>query len=337
MNRRLARPRAWAPLLVTFKSGFQTWLFVIKLMAPALVLTRLLLYFDLIGPVAGVFAPVMGLMGLPSEAALVWVASILGNLYVAISVYLALTPVLTPALTLAQITTLGGLCLLAHALLIEGQICRGAGLSFWRSSVFRILAALVWGVLLHQVARLTGWGAEPAQIKEFMSTFSEPVPPWGVWLWLNLKQFFLILVVIEALMLLMDIFKYLELTRILMKILGPVMRLAGVGESALMVTVIGCVVGLTYGGSLIIAERRSGHLNPQDVFGALMLMCVFHSILEDTFLMWSLGGSLAWLWIARLILALSLTAGVTRLARRPFWRPLLVGRPLEAAPEKANP
>jgi len=310
----------------TLKRGFSAWTFVVKLMIPALIAIRLLLYFDLVEPAARVFAPAMSLMGLPPETALVWISGLVANLYVSISVYLALAPLLDPGLTLAQMTILGGMCLLAHSLLVEGQICRGTGLSFWRVSVFRILAGVLWGFLIHQAAGLTGWGTEPSQIKEFVNLASgEPVPPWGTWFWLTLKQLFLILLLIEALLLLMEAIKFFHLTRLLMKLMGPPLKVAGVSDSAMMVTIIGCMVGLGYGGGLIVAESRSGHLAARDIFGSVIFMCFFHSMLEDTLLMWALGGSLWCFLVLRLALALALTAGVTRLAILPFWRPILVG------------
>jgi hypothetical protein len=199
-------------------------------------------------------------------------------------------------------------------------------------SLFRILAGLLWGVTVYQAVRVTGWGSEPSQVKAFINLSGEILPSWGVWAWNCLKQFFLILVLIESLMLLMELIKYFELTRLLMKALAPPLRWAGVGDSAVMMTVIGCVVGLAYGGGLIIAERRSGRLDPRDVFGAVLLMCVFHSVLEDTFLWWAMGASLGWMVAARLVLAFTLTAGLVRLARRPFWRPILVGPPGHPGP-----
>jgi len=325
----MKRHQTWAQVLnhsrETLKRGFSAWIFVVKLMVPALIVIRLLLYFGLVEPVARVFEPAMSLVGLPPETALVWISGLVANLYVSISVYLALAPLLDPALTLAQMTILGGMCLLAHSLLVEGQICRGTGLSFWRVSLFRILSGFIWGFLLHQAAAFTGWGTEPSQIKEFVNLASEPVPPWGIWLWLTLKQLFLILLLIEALLMLMEAIKFFNLTRLLMKLMGPPLKLAGVSDAAMMVTIIGCLVGLGYGGGLIVAESRSGHLAARDIFGSVMFMCFFHSMLEDTLLMWALGGSLWCFLVLRLALALALTAGVTRLALRPFWRPLLVG------------
>jgi hypothetical protein len=326
----MKRHLTWAQVLdhvrETLKRGFSAWVFVAKLMIPALIAIRFLLYFDLVELAARVFEPAMALVGLPPETALVWISGMVANLYVSISVYLALAPLLDPSLTLAQMTILGGMGLLAHSLLVEGQICRGTGLSFWRVSVFRIFSAFLWGFLIHKAAGLTGWGAEPAQIKEFVNMVSgEPVPPWGVWFWLTLKQLFLILLLIETLMLMMEAIKFFNLTRLLMKVMGPPLKLAGISDSAMMVTIIGCLVGLGYGGGLIVAESRSGHLAARDIFGSVMFMCFFHSMLEDTLLMWALGGSLWCFFVLRLALALALTAGVTRLALRPFWRPLLVG------------
>ena len=314
----------WARL----KNGFKAWLFVVKLSVPAILLTRLLLYFDLIPYVASIFKPLMSLLGLPGEAALVWVSGMLANVYVAVAVYASLAPGMEP-LTLSQATTLGALGLLAHALLIEGQVCRAVGLSFWRITLFRILSALLFGFFIHLFALLTGWGQEPSVMLGLLNFSSDPVPSWGLWLIGVLKQFLMILVMVESLMLLMDLIRLVGLTRLIMIILGPPLRLAGISEEAVMVTVIGCIVGLTYGGGLILAESRSGHIAPRDIYGAMMLMAVFHSLVEDTLVMWAIGGSLWWLLGARAVFGLSLTALVTRLARRPFWRFVLAGNQIQ--------
>jgi len=315
-------------ILATLKKGFSAWIFVAKLTVPALFLTRLLLYFDLLDNVAQIFKPLMSLLNLPPEMALVWVSGMAANFYVAIGVFISLLPTMDP-LSVSQATTLGCMCLLAHALIIEGQVCRGTGVSFWRVTIFRMVSALILGLIITWTASFTGWGAEPSSVISAFLVFSDPVPPWGVWALSLVKQLVMILLLMEALMLLMELIKYLGLTRLIAKVLGPPLRLAGVGESALMVTIIGCVVGLGYGGGLIVAESRSGSIPPNDIFGAMMLMAVFHSIVEDTILGWALGGSLWWLLGARMVFALALAAVVNRLARRPWWRPIIVGKNLQ--------
>ena len=315
-------------LLATLRKGLSAWVFVVKLTLPALILTRLLLYFDLLDDVARVFKPAMGLLGLPPEIALVWVATMAANFYVGIGVLLSLLPTMDP-LSVSQATALGCMCLLAHSLIIEGQVCRGTGVSFWRVTVFRIASAIVLGLIINWTAALTGWGAEPSSVVSAMLIYSDAVPPWGVWALSLVKQLAMILVLMESLMLMMELIKYFGLTRLIGKVLGPPLRLAGVGEPALMVTIIGCVVGLGYGGGLIVAESRSGNIPAEDIFGAIMLMAVFHSIVEDTLLAWALGGSLWWLLGVRMVFALSLVGAINRLARRPRWHPLIVGKKLE--------
>lgn len=314
-------------ILKTLRNGFGAWLYVTKLTVPAMILTRLLLYFDLIHYAAVAFEPIMGLVGLPAETALVWVGSILGNIYVAITIYISLIPAMEP-LSLAHITVLGSMCLVAHALIIEGQVCRAAGVSAWRVSVYRLVSAVVLGIIIDQGARLTGWGTEAGGLLINLDLSADPVPPWLDWAWNSVQQLFFILILVEMLMLLMELIKYLKLTRFIAKVLGPPLRFAGVGEGAIMVTVIGCVVGLTFGSGLIIAESRSGNVSGKDIYGALMLMAVFHSIVEDTLLIWALGASLWCILGVRLIFALGLSAIVTRLARRPAWRAVLVGKSL---------
>lgn len=315
-------------LLATVKRAFSAWIFIVKLTLPALVLTRLLLFFDLLDDAARIFKPMMGLIDLPAEMALVWVAGMAANFYVAIGVFISLAPTMEP-LTVSQATTLGCMCLLAHALIIEGQVCLGAGLSFWRVTIFRMASALIFGFIVSGTASLTGWGAEQSSVIGAFLVHSDPAPPWSVWALSLVEQLIMILMLMQGLMLLMELIKYLNLTRLIAKALGPPLRLAGVGDSALMVTVIGCVVGLGYGGGLIVAESRSGNIPPNDIFGAVMLMAVFHSIVEDTILGWALGGSLWWLVGARLVFALAVVGIINRLAARPAWRPVLVGKRLQ--------
>lgn len=321
---------AWSQIWETLNQGGSTWLFVVKLMLPALLVARLLLFFNWVPTVASFFEPIMILVGLPPETALIWVAGMIANHYVAISIYFSFLPIMEP-LSLAQMTVLGGMGLLAHSLLLEGQICRGAGLSFWRVTLFRMFAALLWGLVIHHIAQLTGWGEKPAQRLSFLNFSSDPVPPWGLWIWLTLKQLLMILAIIESLLLFMKLINRLGLIQLLIKILGLPLRLAGINEKVLMLTLIGGVLGLTYGGGLIIAESRSGYIPPQDIYSAMMFMSIFHSLIEDNFLMWSIGGSLTFFLFARLVLALVLSAAITRLSERVLWRPLLVGRKKDPA------
>ncbi len=310
-----------------FKLGFSAWIFVVKLTIPALILTRLLLVFDLIPYVAAVFRPLMNLVGLPPEAALVWVTAMLANLFAAAAVYLSLIEVMEP-LTVVQITILGSMIGIAHNLIVEGQVCRGVGLSFARVTVFRILAALAYGFLIYIFSIASGWGGEPAVMLKALEAVTETVPTWGEWFISSVKQLVLILLVIQAMMILMALVKFFNLTKLIMVFLGPPLRLMGIGDSASMVTIIGLVLGLSYSGGIIIAENRAGRILPKDIFGAMMLIAIFHSVIEDSLVIWTMGASLWGLLGARLVFCFALIALVMRLADKPLWKPILVGEKL---------
>ncbi len=326
MNTENILRRLWPIVWNALKKGFEAWFFVAKLSVPAMVITRLLIYFDLMDPVALVFKPFMSLMGLPPEAALVWVSGMVANLYAAIAVLFSLLPVMG-GISHSQLTIITCLCLVAHNMLVEGQVCRGAGLSFWRVTVFRIFMAMAFGIIINLASLATGWGTGPASLPDFIP--DNPLPTWPVWFMSSIEQLFLILLVVEALMLLIEFVKQSGLTRLISKVLGPPLRFAGVGENAVMVTVIGCVLGLAYGGGLIVAESRSGYIANRDIFAALILMTLLHSILEDTLIMWALGGSLWWILPGRIVFALLVAAVINRLALKKRWKPLLVGKQLE--------
>jgi hypothetical protein len=127
----------------------------------------------------------------------------------------------------------------------------------------------------------------------------------------------------------MEIVKHSGLTRLFTRLFGPPLRLAGVGEKAVMVTVIGCLLGVAYGGGLIVAESRSGHIASRDIFAAVTLMALFHSMVEDSLIMWALGGSIWWVLAGRAVLSLAVAAVVNRLAVTKRWKPILVGNNLE--------
>jgi hypothetical protein len=73
------------------------------------------------------------------------------------------------------------------------------------------------------------------------------------------------------------------------------------------------VMGLTYGGGLIIQESKSGAVRAKDVFASLTLMGLTHSLIEDTLLLSLLGAHLSGILWARLLFSLVVVAGLVRL------------------------
>jgi hypothetical protein len=265
----------------------------------------------------------MGLMGLPKEMALVWVTAMLTNNYTGLIVYFNLLPITGP-MTVAQATIMASIILIAHNLPIESAVCRAAGVSPLRTTTLRIGAAIIYGVLLHNFCRFFNIGYSEAG---FVLGFSaDPVPPWGTWALSSAESLVVMYFIVALLLLIMAGMRRIGLIKLVSNILNPLMKIAGVGPKATMITIFGMILGLAYGGGLIIAESRSGEIPKADVYGSIILMALCHSLLEDTILMTAIGSSLWGLLVGRLAFAVLLTAIIVRAARFPAIQGLLIGR-----------
>jgi spore maturation protein SpmB len=216
-------------------------------------------------------------------------------------------------LTAAQATVLTTMMLIAHGLPVELRIAQKAGTRLRAMAVLRVGGALLAGLALHHIYRAFGWLQEPNSAI-FRSAGRDNSWP----AWLQGQGIFLleIMAIIFALMLLIRTLKAVGLMALLARLLEPGLRLLGMSRDAAPVTVIGMVMGLTYGGGIIIQEARSGILGKRDVFFSLALMGLSHSLVEDTLLMMSLGGRLSGILVWRVVFSLLVIFLLVRLLGR---------------------
>jgi hypothetical protein len=310
-------------LIITAKQAFDAWLILVKLTIPALLAVRILTWFNLVEVISVPFEPIMGLMGLPKELALVWVTAMLTNNYTGVMIFLNISPLIGP-ISVAQATIMGTIILIAHNLPVEAGVCRGAGVSPLRSTVLRVAAAIIFGVLTFRLCQSLGWGTDEAHL--VINFTVDPRPPWGTWFVSNVKSLAAIYFIVSALILLMAFLRKVRLIKLFAVILSPLMRLSGVGSKATMITIIGMVMGLAYGGGLIIAESKSGRIPKNDIYGSITLMALSHSLFEDTLVMASLGGSLWGLFVGRIVFSVAITGLIVRAARISAAQSFLIGR-----------
>jgi hypothetical protein len=127
---------------------------------------------------------------------------------------------------------------------------------------------------------------------------------------INLVRMFVIVLILMAFMRLLRWLKVLDWIE---RMLAPVLRLLGMTPAATDITVVGMVLGIGYGGGLIIAHANSGRIGKRDVFFSLALMGFCHSLIEDTLLMAALGGHASGILLARILFALACTFALVRL------------------------
>jgi len=264
-------------------------------MVPVIIVVKVLAELGLVSFIASAFAPVMRLVGLPGEMGLVWATAVITNMYGGIVVFASIVPGLH--LTTAQITVMACMILVAHSMPVETTIARKAGVRIRFMVPFRLVSGLVLGIILHQVYRIGGFLQGPGELLWEASPSDGSLGAWAISQLRNLGMIFMIVLL---LIILMKAFDRLGLTRMFSRALRPLLSSMGIGESATAVTMVGMILGISYGGGLIIREVTSGRMPSRDVFFSLALMGLAHAIVEDTLLMMSLGASITGVLLARI-------------------------------------
>ena len=123
--------------------------FLLKTILPLYVVTEILKASGLLTYISSFLAPVMGLFGLPAEAAAVLTAGFLVNLYAAAAVAAPLS------LDWAQVSVLGLILGICHSLVVEGAVVRGLVPGrHWHLTALRLGLGLGAGLALAQVLRV---------------------------------------------------------------------------------------------------------------------------------------------------------------------------------------
>jgi len=282
-----------------------------KIIVPISILTKLLTDAGITDYLGFALSPVMELVGLPGSMGLVWATSMLTNLYGGMVVFASLAP--QAHLTVAQVTVLTTMMLVAHALPVELSIVQKAGVRFRFIAFLRIAGALTLGWLLHHVYTLKGYLQTPNRL-----LWNPPPqdPSWLAWAQGEIKNYLSIFLIILTLLFIMKLLKKLGVTMLLTKLLEPVLTALGMSKAAAPITIIGLTLGLSYGGGLIIREVQSGNSLKYDIVSSLALMSLSHSLIEDTLVMMVLGGDLSGILWGRLFFSLLVVFLLGKLLRR---------------------
>ncbi len=291
-------------LILLFRDALKLAFDLFKIIVPVVIAVKILQELGLIEYLAIPLSPFMRLVGLPAEMGLVWATAILNNLYGAVVVLLSLvkdTPINT-----AQATVLCTMMLVAHNLLIELKIAQTSGPRLIFQTLSRLVLALILGWLLHLFYSCSGLLQQPINIllKPDFENLAQK-ESWISWVTGQAQNLLSIFFIILGLFLLMHVLKKLKIIDAMNRLLRPVLKIMGIGPKASAVTVIGLTLGIAYGGGLIIHEARTGNIPKKDVFYSLTFMGLCHALIEDTLLMFMVGGHLSGLLFARIAFSLA--------------------------------
>ncbi len=301
-----------------------------KVMLPIMLLVRVADQFGVVDLASKILTPVMSLIGMPPEAGLIWASCLFINIYGAVAVIAGLAPHLD--MTSAQLSALCAMMLFAHGIPVEQAIVKKAGASFWATAGLRIFTALFYAAFITWISRHTGYLAESVDLSWMAGNTADTVnqTSWTGWLvWAQSTFYSLVasFAIIAGLLVLLDLLQKTGLTDRFTRALLPVLRVSGLSKDAAPVTTIGILLGLTYGGALIIDEARQKNFTPRTLFLSLSWLSLSHSLIEDTVIMLALGADIWVVLVGRVVLTLIIMMLLAWLTRR--WQTAPAVSPVE--------
>ena len=279
------------------KRTFDTSWFLLKIMIPVSLFVALLGWSGLLEKIALLLRPLMRILGLPGEAALVYISGALLNNYSAIAVMSSMN------LTLHDATILAVMCLISHNLVVETAVMKSLGSSATKMALLRVGVAIVAGALLNLVLP-----SSFAEVKLFASSSLSQSAFWpmlGAWAVSTLSLTGRIILYILILMLAQTVLEQFSLMEWLSRWLGWLMRVFGLDPSMSFLWIVINIVGYAYGAGIIKAARDEGRMSAAqgDLFNHHA--AISHSLLEDTMLYAAIGLPVFWLMVPRLVLSLA--------------------------------
>jgi hypothetical protein len=271
------------------KESIRVFIGLLKIMLPISIAVRILQQTNVIETLGQAFGPLVVLLGLPAEGALVWVNTLITNIYGGMITFHSLG--LGNTLSVAQTSVLCQLMLVAHTFPIELTVARKAGIPFLSMFLWRFGLAIISAWFLYTSLSFFDLLNSPVQLPHAMSLPGSANDNWFNWAMHELHRYALVFLVVLALMVLMRILKASGFLDAFSRWLKPVMDWLGIHSSVIPITVVGMSLGILYGGALMIEETRKNNIAPKDVFYAFCLMGLCHSIIEDSLLMMSLGAN----------------------------------------------
>jgi hypothetical protein len=260
--------------------------------------------------------PLMKFLGLPGEAALAYLSSILMNIYSAIAV------IKTIGLTDKQLIILATMCLIAHNFFVECLIMKKTGSHLRKIIVLRIFVSLLAAWVLNKIMPpgedfLKIQPQSPVEIPALgfnAEQFMAGLGPWFIEAIYLVLQIFLI---VFAVMLLQRILSEFGLIQKLSRIARPLIGFFGLSQNTAYVWIIANTVGVAYGAGVILEEVTAGTMSrlEADIFNHSA--AISHSQIEDTLLFVSLGVPFAWAALPRFLLSI-IVVWLERIRRAVF-------------------
>ncbi len=268
---------------------------LLRLILPISLLVRLADYYGLLEYLSQFLEPLFIYIGLPGSVAVVFLTSIFLPLYAPIAIIVSMS------MGLRELTILALMCQIAHNLPVESAIQAQTGTPFWRMFTLRIALALLVAFVLNRI--LPQDMGMPLFSQQASSSIDSLGELFMAWLKSSLGMSLLIIGIIFLLQFFYALLIKYQLIDRLTKALAPVLRFFGLQQNTGFLFLIGYIVGLAYGGAMMIEQMQDGRVNKSEARDLNYHLAVSHSLIEDTLIFVVLGVSIWWILAVRLSLA----------------------------------
>lgn len=303
--------------ITLLKRSLRMFITVSKVMLPVMIVVQIAQEYGLVDMVGQFIAPAMSLMNLPPEAGIIWTTTMLTGIYGGIATLSGLAG--SADMTAGQLSALCAMMLFTHNIPVEQAIVQRAGAGFWSTSALRVGTAIAYGAAVSWACHLTGALAEPMSfewLRGSAATADSNANPYLVWAQATAFSLLLTFAVIVVLVAALDALEKLGITRRITAAMMPLLKISGLNAQVAPVTTVGVLLGLTYGGALIIEEAKKQNFSARTRFLALTWLSLSHALIEDTLLLVALGADVWIVLVGRVIVTLAIVATLARLTDR---------------------
>jgi spore maturation protein SpmB len=278
-------------------------------MIPVSIIIRIIQQTGLLTYISDILTPVMRIVGLPAETAIVWLTAMVVNIYGGLLSLFSIYSSLNEPMTVAQMTVLLTMILIAHTFPIELGISQKTGIRIVVMFAIRFGLGILAGVILSRIYSTFHLLQETVSVTPVFTTTETS---WLAWSLNELKNYGIIIAVIFLLVVFIHLLDVTNILKIVNKTMEPVLKWLGISNDMLPLTVVGLTLGIAYGGGLLVDEGKRKGLKAKEIFYSMTLMGLFHSIFEDTLLMLSMGGHWSGVIVFRTVFAFVCTYSIVR-------------------------
>lgn len=292
------------------KEGLKVTWTLGKIVFPVTIIVTILQYTPILPWFIKLIAPLMGLIGLPGEAAM---PLVLGN---ALNLYAAIGAIISFDFTVKEVFILAMMLSFSHNLFIESALASRVGVNWWFISILRITLAIIAAIAINL---LWPGGTEMAQYG-LISSSDVILTTWPAIILHGLQTATLAVLqlslIVIPLMIIMQYLRDLGWLTVISDKFAPFTRFLGMKENTSFTLVTGLTIGLAFGAGVMIQAVQEDGVAKKDMMLALIFLVTCHAVVEDTVVFIPLGIPVWPLLVIRFTTAVVLTLFVSYIWNR---------------------